>query len=569
MNLIQRQIYGLKRLIASILSGGNLLQFSDSPTNAYWKTLITGDAVTNNNNYSASEDVALAPDSSMSGDRFYNSKISSNAYSFVYEDAVNIISGTSYVFSIYAKKDTTSFIQLVGRGANFGLNTWANFNIETGVLGSKGINCTSSIVDCKDGWFRCSIVALATASGIGGYSVSSCFSNTDARLPYANQFEYSVFIFGMKLEIGTAVTDYVNPKNGNYVGTSKRLAVLGFATDLHYSDLDPYVNNYPRDGVSKLQTAINYWNQRPIDAVVMNGDYTDGGFSGTSKILTEQEQIDKIIEAENVFNTATAPRKYTLGNHDMDSLNKAQNIANIASLNASYYFYDLNGVRFIHLDANYMFDNDTSDFDKRNWRNNNPVTQYVNPAQRNWLTNTLNSATTKVVVFCHQGLHSDTNNLNVTNASVVRGILESTGKVVAVFTGHEHVNLLTTINNIPYYSMKAMTSDAYPTTAYAEIRLYEKSIKVDGFGTQSSYVEKFYDLPVFSVPASYDTDAKAFLTASQVADTIQQSAINDLVLDLKSANIWTKMKAVYPIVGGTALTHKWNLKNPFRYGQCI
>jgi hypothetical protein len=73
---------------------------------------------------------------------------------------------------------------------------------------------------------------------------------------------------------------------------------------------------------------------------------------------------------------------------------KAQNIANIASLNASL-LYDLNGVRFIHLDAIICLIM-IPDFDKRNWRNNNSVTQYVNPeAKLNWLTNTLNSATTK------------------------------------------------------------------------------------------------------------------------------------------------------------------------------
>ena len=37
---------------------------------------------------------------------------------------------------------------------------------------------------------------------------------------------------------------------------------------------------------------------------------------------------------------------------------------------------------------------------------------------------------------------------------------------------------------------------------------------------------------------------------------------DNLVKDLKTANIWTKMNAVYPFVGGTATTHKWNLKDP-------
>ena len=61
---------------------------------------------------------------------------------------------------------------------------------------------------------------------------------------------------------------------------------------------------------------------------------------------------------------------------------------------------------------------------------------------------------------------------------------------------------------------------------------------------------------------SMDTDAQAFITAASITDTTQQSAINQLVLDLKSANIWTKMKAIYPFVGGTATTHKFNLKDP-------
>jgi hypothetical protein len=60
----------------------------------------------------------------------------------------------------------------------------------------------------------------------------------------------------------------------------------------------------------------------------------------------------------------------------------------------------------------------------------------------------------------------------------------------------------------------------------------------------------------------YDADAIAFFTAASITDTTQRDAINTLVVDLKAASIWTKMKALYPFVGGTATTHKWNLKDP-------
>jgi hypothetical protein len=59
-----------------------------------------------------------------------------------------------------------------------------------------------------------------------------------------------------------------------------------------------------------------------------------------------------------------------------------------------------------------------------------------------------------------------------------------------------------------------------------------------------------------------DPDAQAFITAAAITDPTQQSAINTLVVDLKGYSIWTKMEALYPIVGGSASSHKFNLKNP-------
>jgi hypothetical protein len=61
---------------------------------------------------------------------------------------------------------------------------------------------------------------------------------------------------------------------------------------------------------------------------------------------------------------------------------------------------------------------------------------------------------------------------------------------------------------------------------------------------------------------SFDPDAQAFITAAAITDNTQKNAINTLVVQLKADGLWSKMKAIYPIVGGTASTHKWNLKDP-------
>jgi hypothetical protein len=60
----------------------------------------------------------------------------------------------------------------------------------------------------------------------------------------------------------------------------------------------------------------------------------------------------------------------------------------------------------------------------------------------------------------------------------------------------------------------------------------------------------------------FDSDAQSFITAADITDPTQQTAINTLVVSLKSNNLWTKMRAIYPFVGGTSSTHKFNLKNP-------
>jgi hypothetical protein len=67
---------------------------------------------------------------------------------------------------------------------------------------------------------------------------------------------------------------------------------------------------------------------------------------------------------------------------------------------------------------------------------------------------------------------------------------------------------------------------------------------------------------VLVVPIVSDADAQAFLNAANITSGIQANAINNLVIALKGYSIWTKFKAIYPIVGGSASSHKFNLKDP-------
>ena len=58
------------------------------------------------------------------------------------------------------------------------------------------------------------------------------------------------------------------------------------------------------------------------------------------------------------------------------------------------------------------------------------------------------------------------------------------------------------------------------------------------------------------------SEADAFLVTANITNFTQTTAINYLVDSLKDAGLWTKMKVIYPLVGGTVQAHQLNLKDP-------
>ena len=77
--------------------------------------------------------------------------------------------------------------------------------------------------------------------------------------------------------------------------------------------------------------------------------------------------------------------------------------------------------------------------------------------------------------------------------------------------------------------------------------------------------------------ASYEAETTTFMNAIGIADdtavyyatTPQEitgaaiwTSVDTFVAALKTNSILSKMKAIYPFIGGTAATHKWNLMNP-------
>lgn len=59
-----------------------------------------------------------------------------------------------------------------------------------------------------------------------------------------------------------------------------------------------------------------------------------------------------------------------------------------------------------------------------------------------------------------------------------------------------------------------------------------------------------------------DADAQAFIDAAMLTDATEVAAGTQLITDFKDSGIWNRSVAIYPMLGGSASSHKWNAKNP-------
>jgi hypothetical protein len=152
---------------------------------------------------------------------------------FIVSNSITVTSGLSYSVSIYAKKNTNNFIQILTAGGSGG--NYANFDLNNGVVGSLGnlfgALPTSSITNAGNGWYRCTIVFISqsTVSTVG---VSLISSATSPRAE-ANSLSTSIFLWGAQLETGAYETSYIPTISASVTRNSDTFALSNvFTNDL-------------------------------------------------------------------------------------------------------------------------------------------------------------------------------------------------------------------------------------------------------------------------------------------------------------------------------------------------
>lgn len=310
----------------------------------------------------------------------------------------------------------------------------------------------------------------------------------------------------------TAATGLSLAAGLTFPGTSRALeekimVKAGIITDMHHtSKADTATRKYSAS-LSKMKAFIASMKQESPDFVLEMGDFVDTLAQGT-------DPAKNLEEIETVF-TSIGPAFHVLGNHEFDNLTREFVLKAVSNtgipLGRTWYSWDSNGVHFIVLDADYTpqaphraYDMNTPGDTFWTWKDT-----FVPPRELVWLEKDLFATTLPSVVFTHQTLDRvDDQDHNIKNASAVRKVLEDSGKVIIVLSGHDHAGGYANIKGIHYIVMNGNvgTNDSRPwaetsrkegfdtrlDNQFAVLEISAKGtnqyrIKLTGHGRQASY----------------------------------------------------------------------------------
>jgi hypothetical protein len=241
--LLESVASGVPRLDYPIGGGCPSLLVEPAATNLVLRSEEFDDAYWTKTRSTISANASTAPNGTTTADKLIPSN--ENATHFVGTTLISFTSGTTYTWSVFAKKDGYDHFRLA-----FGLNAFsltgrgASFNLNTGATGQTESGVTSRIQDVGNGYYRCSITATAIATVSDASFFNSQNADSATTVTFAGDGTSGAFIWGAQLETGSVATSYIPTvaatatRNADVISKTGVSGFIGQAEGTIYAEVD-------------------------------------------------------------------------------------------------------------------------------------------------------------------------------------------------------------------------------------------------------------------------------------------------------------------------------------------
>jgi len=189
----------------------NLLTYSEDFGNAIW----TKAAVT------VSGDFTYAPDGTKSADKLIETATTAG-HVISTTSGITVSGSKKYSYSVYAKAKEKQYLQLIVTGIGLGVNDYANFDLQNGLIGDIGAGIDAAITPVGNGWYRCSISFTPVSGTTATLYMWLINASNSARAPSTTGNGYDgLFIWGAQLEDASA-------SPSSYVATTSTTATRSY-----------------------------------------------------------------------------------------------------------------------------------------------------------------------------------------------------------------------------------------------------------------------------------------------------------------------------------------------------
>jgi hypothetical protein len=203
-------------------------------------------------------DVEVSPDGLTTADKIAES--SSTTTRRICIQSISVTSGTTYSYSCYIKAGERDFAQMAtGTGLNSAFQNFIVNGANAGTLGSSSGIVSSRIDAMPNGWYRCTIVVTATATGTTQVTVGPAPSSTITRWQaYSSTAGSGISAWGAQLEAGSFATSYIPTVASSVVRSADVCSITG-------ADFTSFYNN--DQGTMVTVASANGLNPSLINAV--------------------------------------------------------------------------------------------------------------------------------------------------------------------------------------------------------------------------------------------------------------------------------------------------------------